>query len=433
MAVQMILGAGVSGLAAGLASGWPVYEQASCPGGICCSYYRTAGETRRLAAPPAHDQAYRFELGGGHWIFGGDPAVLQLLSSLCPLRTYQRCSSVLFPTERVYVPYPLQNHLRCLGPRMAAQALTEITKPAAAFRTMKEWLLASFGPTLCNRFFFPFHELYTVGLYDRIAPQDAYKSPVDLAQVIRGAFDETSPVGYNTRFVYPEGGLDALTRRLAERCEVRYEKQVKAIDVAGRSVHFSDGSSAPYKQLISTLPLNRMVDLAGLRLEAPADPHTSVLVLNIGARRGRSCPADHWLYLPATKSGFYRVGFYSNVDRSFLPASSRGSDDRVSIYVERAYPAGQKPSEAELAAYTRSVIDELTQWDFIGRAEVADPTWIEVAYTWSLPGSSWREQALRLLQGNGIFQVGRYGRWIFQGIADSIRDGLYVGAALAGD
>jgi hypothetical protein len=26
--------------------------------------------------------------------------------------------------------------------------------------------------------------------------------------------------------------------------------------------------------------------------------------------------------------------------------------------------------------------------------------------------------------------VGRYGRWIFQGIADSLRDGLFVGAAL---
>jgi hypothetical protein len=34
------------------------------------------------------------------------------------------------------------------------------------------------------------------------------------------------------------------------------------------------------------------------------------------------------------------------------------------------------------------------------------------------------------LEARDIFPVGRYGRWVFQGIADSIRDGLYVGGAL---
>ena len=31
------------------------------------------------------------------------------------------------------------------------------------------------------------------------------------------------------------------------------------------------------------------------------------------------------------------------------------------------------------------------------------------------------------LEAHGIYQVGRYGRWAFQGIADSIRDGFIVG------
>jgi hypothetical protein len=61
-------------------------------------------------------------------------------------------------------------------------------------------------------------------------------------------------------------------------------------------------------------------------------------VLNIGGVRGAKCPLDHWLYLPASRAGFHRVGFCSNVDI-------------------------------------------------------------------------------------------RYARWIFQGIVDSLRDGLYVGAA----
>ncbi len=52
------------------------------------------------------------------------------------------------------------------------------------------------------------------------------------------------------------------------------------------------------------------------------------------------------------------------------------------------------------------------------------------AYTWSWPGSGWKQKALRQLEEQGIYQVGRYGRWVFQGIADSIRDGFLVGASL---
>lgn len=66
-----ILGGGITGLAAGLSSGLPVLEAAPEPGGICSSYYVRPGSDQRLAHAPSDENAYRFELGGGHWIFGG--------------------------------------------------------------------------------------------------------------------------------------------------------------------------------------------------------------------------------------------------------------------------------------------------------------------------------------------------------------------------
>ena len=73
---------------------------------------------------------------------------------------------------------------------------------------------------------------------------------------------------------------------------------------------------------------------------------------------------------------------------------------------------------------------ELQEWGWIDAVEVSDPTWIDVAYTWSWPSSLWKQQALAILQRHGIYQIGRYARWMFQGIADSIRDGLLAGGAL---
>ncbi|MCM8775691.1 MAG: protoporphyrinogen oxidase-like protein [Candidatus Omnitrophica bacterium] len=426
----MIIGGGVTGLGAGCVSGVPVWEALEQAGGICSSYYIRHRGSVRLRECPEDGEVYRFEKGGGHWIFGQDPFVFRWIRQFVPVKSYKRRSSVYFSKDQRYVPFPLQNNLRYLPSGLARRALREMEKSRKTYRTMREWLEVTFGPTLCKLFFYPFHSLYTAGLDDKIAPQDAYKSPVHMESVRRGARCETETAGYNISYVYPECGLDTLVERMADLCDLRLGFEVSSIDVVRREVHFSSGDSAPYNKILCTLPLNRTVALAGLTMDEEADPYTSVLVLNIGALRGPACPEDHWLYVPDSQSGFHRVGFYSNVDKSFLPKSLQDSGSHVSLYVERAYAMAVKPNTEEILAYSQSVIQELQSWGFIGEVEVLDPTWIDTAYTWSYPGSCWRGKAIRLLERYDIDCAGRYGRWTFQGIADSIRDGFLAGSCL---
>ena len=91
--------------------------------------------------------------------------MLRFIRKLTDVETYARRSSVYFPETELYVPYPLQNHLRFLNHGAAERALAEMALPKSPIRTMKEWMEQSFGSTLCEMFFFPFHELYTSGLY----------------------------------------------------------------------------------------------------------------------------------------------------------------------------------------------------------------------------------------------------------------------------
>jgi protoporphyrinogen oxidase len=431
---NLILGGGMTGLAAGLVSQLPVFEAQNVPGGICSSYYLPKECEEPLFNPPDDQEAYRFEIGGGHWIFGGDPTVLHFINSLVSVKSYKRRSAVYFSKQELYVPYPIQNHLAYLGKDIAEQSLKEIVNsPEGVPKTMADWLEKSFGKTLTELFFAPFHELYTAGLWTEIAPQDAYKSPVNPAVVRQGAFDKAPPaVGYNVTYVYPEEGLNTLAQRMALKCDINYDKRVSRISIDKKEVSFSNGSGANYENLVSTLPLNKVMEMAGLEVDEEPAFYTSVLVLNIGATRGSKCPDDHWLYIPDSDSRFHRVGFYSNVDVSFLPRSSRKNNDRVSIYVERAYKNGQKPSNKEIETYSESVVKELKSWGFIQEAETVHPTWIDVAYTWSMPGSNWKELAISELEKHGVYQVGRYGRWVFQGIAESIEDGFSAGTALGG-
>lgn len=419
----IILGAGITGLAAGYKSGFPVFEAQERPGGICASYYMKAGENLRFDRPPEDKEAYRFEIGGGHWIFGQDLTALDFIRSLVEVKSYARKSSVYFHDRRLFVPYPIQQNLKYLGPVLSEKVLLELrSRKDEPATTLKKWLNNSFGETLCKIFFYPFHELYTAGLYDKIQPQDQKKTPLKTSS----SLSSCAKVGYNATFVYPKKGLDSFIRALSRNCDIRYNKKVINIDLSRRLICFADGSSQSYERIVSTLPLVKMLELTGLKTKFKADPYTSVLELNIGAVRGKKCPTDHWVYVPYSKSGFFRVGFYNNVEKSFLPRSFRRSDNRVGIYVERSFNPRLRPSFSQIRAYKAAVITELKSWGFISGVEVIDTNWIEVAYTWTWKGSLWRQEALRLLKEQNITQIGRYGKWKFQGIAESIKEGLEI-------
>jgi protoporphyrinogen oxidase len=423
---ELILGAGATGLAAGYATGLPVYEASKFPGGICSSYYVRPGQIDRHHIRSRDEEDFRFEIGGGHWIFGGEAESLAFIESFTPTKEYTRVASVFLADLGLVIPYPIQSHLSYLPEELAKTAASELASAGnAAGATLKEWLAAKFGKTLCRLFFDPFHQLYTAGLWHDIAPQDSFKSPSTLQQ---GSFASrtSNSVGYNATFKYPEAGLGSLFLSIAEHCSVLYGKKATRIETCRREVFFNDGSSQRYETLLSTLPLNVTCHLAGIQTDSRPDPFTSVLVLNIGGRKGDRCPADHWIYFPASTAGFHRVGFYSNVDESFLPRSARGTNMAVSLYVEKAYVGGRRPSDQEIARFVNDVVLELQSLGYLQETYVVDPTWIEVAYTWHYPNSPWREEALSRLHDHGIHQLGRYGRWRFQGIAESIGEGLRV-------
>ena len=57
--------------------------------------------------------------------------------------------------------------------------------------------------------------------------------------------------------------------------------------------------------------------------------------------------------------------------------------------------------------------------------EVVESNRITHAYTW-IGRNTDRDGYLAKLREKGIESIGRYGKWKFQGIAESIRDGLSV-------
>jgi len=359
----VILGAGVTGLAAGIKTGGNVYEAKSIPGGICRSYRK---------------KGYHFDIGGGHWIFKADP-ILDFLKEHSAVKPYTRRVGTYINTMIPGLIQELKN------------------KTCYKTGTLKYWMEEKFGSELGNLFFHPWHEKYTGGLYDQIVQDDVTKSPQPKGDI------------YNKYFYYPINGLSELVDSMAKKCDVKYNKNVVAIDTKNKKVVFQDSSYVKYDKLISTIPLIDLLEMVNITHKLP---FTSCDVLNIGAVRGTNCPNEHWVYVPYCKSGFYRVGFYSNVDHKFA------HPDKVSIYVEKT-----KTNDVPLKIYKDNVIKELQEWGWIRSVDIIDHNPIRVAYTWLYPDSN-REKLLTEVNKLGITSIGRYGSWRFCGISESIQQGL---------
>lgn len=365
----IILGAGFTGMAAGIKTGWPIYEMKNTPGGICRSYIK---------------DGYQFEDGGGHWIFGKGEG-LEYMKSLVELKTYERRAGVYYNT---IFPYPFQT-----------SAQEEIQ---ANEWSMKGWLRSTFSKEECNLFFNPFNEKYTAGLYDNIIQYDEYKTP------------PAGSKGFVSTFHDPVDGLSSLVDKMAEKCNIHYGRRVLGMDTERKEVYFSDGKVVEYDQMISTIPLDQLLMMCG---KTDFDlPRTSVLVLNIGAAKGVNLPNHHWLYIPFCKSGFYRIGFYSNVEEDKAPTG------KVGIWVEMAL-RDVSYTDLDIEAIEDEVVEELQRWGFIGEVDVVDPTWVPCAYTW-MRSISHRDEQLKWLKERDIISIGRYGRWHFCGMTQSIEMGF---------
>jgi protoporphyrinogen oxidase len=324
----VILGAGITGLAAGIKTGGDIYEAKDVPGGLCRS---------------VNEDGFTYEEHGGHWMFGADKRVQKFVGKYCSLKKHTRNAGVYINN---HYPYPIQATPFEPGKR----------------GTMKRWLSDTFDKSLCSTFLHPFNEKYTAGVYASAAQSNPAKSPA------KGK-------GYNEVFYYPPGGWNRLVEGMADDNNIYYNKT--AVHIAKKTVYFSDNTVARFDRLISTIPLSTLLTITEDAPTAGGLMNTSVAVLNVYGSAGERVPKWNWLYVLDKNASFYRIGFYNNVEPKSAPKGS------VCMYIESAFFDNHVTP-----LYEPQVENKLVEYGYVPWSEYGITfSWIPCAYTWELPGT----------------------------------------------
>jgi protoporphyrinogen oxidase len=430
----VILGAGLAGLSTATALGadYVLLEREDEVGGLA----------RTRASGP--EGAYRFD-ATGHWLHLRHPHIRALVEDALDgeLLTVTRRSSIY--SHGAFTAYPFQANFHGLPPQVVRECLlgfiearlAEARGEAREPRHFGDYIQRHFGAGIARHFMVPYNtrlwgvspEEITAEWCGRFIPRPS------LEQVVDGALgSDMSGLGYNASFVYPDrDGIGALPKALARRLpDIRLGAEVQAVDPERRVVRYT-GGELRYDHLVSSLPLPSLVsrlDPCPPELQAAASKlrATRLRYLDVAIRGRGVLGGNHWVYVPEERWPFYRLGCYSNaVDYMAPPGVS-------TLYVELSNLIGPEWTEARLLESLVSFFVEIGEAE--GPEDILYARLREIPVAYVIFDHDYFESTRTIheaLTSMDIRSIGRYGRWIYNSMEDSLQDGLDTARSLKGE
>ena len=283
----------------------------------------------------------------------------------------------------------------------------------------EEWCKQNYSPGICEYFMYPYNsKLWTFPLNELLSTWTDRFVPSEKSD-LAGLSDQ----GYNRTFLYPsKGGICSIVQALESKLQnVRVLKSngVKRINLGNMKAITDSGLSVSFDRIISTIALPELLKLiedAPLRIRrlGPKLRWVSVMTLNLGVE-GEG-PITHWTYFPERRYPFYRIGYPSNLSSNMAP------DDCFSITVEVSYSRSRPLPRGMLQRIIRSLGKlGIVKEEFKTRTMSVDT----IKYAYVFLDRQTRE-AIPMLNEyttkRKVYLLGRYGRWEYSSISDSLRE-----------
>jgi protoporphyrinogen oxidase len=418
----VIIGGGLAGVSAAhhLLEHDPIlFERESSIGGLCRSFTQ---------------DGFTFDCTG-HLIHLKNPYVKELVARLLPnaFNSHERLAAIY--SKSTTTPYPFQANTYGLPPNVVKECVVGYVETLHAPvnggpKNFHDWVIKTFGDGIAKHFMLPYNEkFWKQDLREITADWVSWSIPKpSLDEVVNGALGLTNKgMGYNPRFIYPRtGGIECLPQALAKPVKrVHVNETLQSIDPKRKCVRMASGREEPYDSLITTLPLPETFRL----LKDVPDAHRNaasrlravgVFNINIGIDRP-NVHDQHWIYYPEGEFIFSRVGFPMNFSKAVAPEGTS------SMYIEITYPGGQKPNVEQ--AYKRSLAD-LERCGILRRGDrilTRLDLDIKTAYiVFDQHRQTHLQKLIDYLESQDIHTAGRYGRWDYFSMEDSILSGKAI-------
>lgn len=309
------------------------------------------------------------------------------------------------------VPEPLRSE--CLRSFLDSREWAAAQPPPTDYR---EWLVQQFGPVYATTFPTAYTRKYWTLEPEQLDPSfiGSRLGFPDVDEVVAGARGD---LGENKHYIttarYPtRGGYVAYARTLAEGANIRYGSRVERVDFAGRTIGFADGTEHAYTDLVSTMPLPKLIEAgtdvpddvreAAARLRC-TDLYLIEVVADHPLRRD-----EHWLYVYDLDKYTTRVSFMNRW-------SPHNAPEGVSAIQVEYYGSDVRPLPKDTDAMADKVVDELVEIGCVDHRDAVTGVHVEYIPWANVVFDLDRAASLEVVNGwldeQGVRRAGRFGKW----------------------
>ena len=319
-----------------------------------------------------------------------------------------------------WIKHPAQCNLYGLPTELVVKIIEDMYAARAESHTpanYEEWLVAGFGRTFAETFPMRYgHKYHTVEAklmsLDWLGPR-LYKP--SMTEVLTGALTPATPeVHYIQDFRYPaHGGFESYLKSFHAEMNIHQGHRLERLDPKARVMTFSNGQTAGYERLISSMPLPELIKCmpsAPPDVAAAAANLTCSICVAVNVGLDRADISDwHWTYFYDDDFIFSRLSFPHMYSPGNVPAGM--GSIQAEVYFSNKY----KPLTDTPEQVTSRVVSDLRRCGLIRDTDsIVTSSAIVIPYA-NVIFDLDRAPALELVQGylndTGIQCCGRYGEW----------------------
>lgn len=413
---NLILGAGISGIACASVlnkNNTLIFEKEKYYGGLCSS----------------------FEINGFifdhavHFSFSKD----NLVRDTFDLVDYYTHKPIAYNYYNgLWLKHPVENNLYRLNIDDKIECIKDfIERPYIDnIKNYEQWLLCTYGISIYNRF----HSRYTLKYWCKNACDlsttwiNTRLNIPDIKKVLHGSFSENTGIDYYTKEMrYPQkGGYQSFLSPLLDKVNISLSKEVFKIDLTLKKVYFTDGLECGYENLISSIPLPKIIQLLD---NVPLDVinasenliATSIVLISVGFKK-EDIPPHLWFYIYDEDILASRV--YSPSLKSKYNVPDGCSSLQFEIYYTKEKPLTQ--SIDELKIHIKNVLLDMKLCD---ESDILfmDARVVEYGNVIFYNGmENDRSIVIDYLENNGVNLIGRFGEWKYFWSDQSFLSGIDV-------
>ena len=420
----VILGAGISGIAAGYFLGKEdkkefnitIYEKNSSWGGLCDNF---------------EIDGFRFDKFV-HFSFTGNKEVKEIFEKSS--KSIEHIPNPSNYYKGYWLKHPAQNNLFPLSKEEKDKILLDFEnrkeKSIEEIKNYEEWLRIQYGDYFAENFPMKYTKKYwgveAKELETKWVGERMYKPTIE--EIKKGMETEDTPITYYAKKMYypKKEGYKSYLSSMVKGLNIKLNFEVIKIDLDKKIIHFSNGNIKKYDELISSIPLPELIKVTEnisreIKEISELLRWTSGYIVSLGINT-KNIPPYLWLYI--YDEDILPARIYSPSHKSLDNCPEGCSSLQLEIYHENNKPLNLSKKDILKDCIEKLIKMKIIKEEDIIVKDIRYEKYANILFDFNICSS--RKKIREYFKERGIKTIGRFGEWDYFWSDQSLMSGKNI-------